>query len=181
MTRSCKGPIILYPQHWSIYLLADGSLLSSRVFCFDILAADIKPSVMIVEEAAEILEGQLVAVIPPSVQHLIMIGDHKQLKPLVHFYRLKKHHLDLSMFERLVNCDFLYKQLKFQCRMRDEFAYLLRRLKIYEDLKTNEEVITDIHTHFKTISPLASKWFSKFHNNIALSQRYLLHHSKHQQ
>ena len=34
---------------------------------------------MIVEEAAEILEAQLVAVIPPSVQHLIMIGDHEQL------------------------------------------------------------------------------------------------------
>ena len=39
---------------------------------------------MIVEEAAEILEGQLVAVIPSSVQHLIMIGDHKQLKPVVY-------------------------------------------------------------------------------------------------
>ena len=100
---------------------------------------------MIVEEAAEILEGQLVAVIPPSVQHLIMIGDHKQLKPLVNFHRLKKHHhLDLSMFERLVNCNFLYKQLVFQCRMRDEFADLLRQLNIYKELKTNEEVITDI-------------------------------------
>ena len=101
---------------------------------------------MIVEEAAEILEGQLVAVIPPSVQHLIMIGDHKQLKPLVHFHRLKKHNnLDLSMFERLVNCNLLYKQLKFQCRMRDEFANLLRRLQIYDELKTKKEVI---HMHY---------------------------------
>lgn len=103
---------------------------------------------MIVEEAAEILEGQLVAVIPPSVQHLIMIGDHKQLKPLVNFHRLKKHNLDLSMFERLINCNLPYKQLEFQCRMRDEFADLLRLLNIYKDLKTNEEVITDINTHF---------------------------------
>ena len=119
------------------------------MFSFDFLAADIKPSVMIVEEAAEILEGQLVAVIPPSVQHLIMIGDHKQLKPLVHFQKLRKrHHLDLSLFERLVDCNLPYKQLKFQCRMRDEFVELLRLLKIYKELKTNEEVITDIHTHF---------------------------------
>ena len=58
---------------------------------------------MIVEEAAEILEAQLVAVIPPSVQHLIMIGDHRQLGPVVHFNRLRKHHLDLSLFERLIN------------------------------------------------------------------------------
>ncbi|XP_078352981.1 NFX1-type zinc finger-containing protein 1-like isoform X1 [Oculina patagonica] len=106
------------------------------------LLADIKPSVMIVEEAAEILEGQLVAVIPPSVQHLIMIGDHKQLKPVVHFHRLKKHHhLDLSMFERLVNCKIPYIQLGKQCRMRDEIADLLRELKIYSSLQTNHELI----------------------------------------
>lgn len=96
---------------------------------------------MIVEEAAEILEGQLVAVIPPSVQHLIMIGDHKQLRPVVHYHRLKKHHnLDLSMFERLINCKVPYKQLGFQCRMRDEIVDLLRELKIYSSLKTNHEV-----------------------------------------
>lgn len=96
---------------------------------------------MIVEEAAEILEGQLVAVIPPSVQHLIMIGDHMQLKPMVHFLRLKKHHhLDLSMFERLVNCNLPFRQLEYQCRMRDEFVDLLRELKIYKELKTNEKV-----------------------------------------
>ena len=100
---------------------------------------------MIVEEAAEILEGQLVAVIPPSVQHLIMIGDHKQLKPVVYFQRLKKHHhLDLSMFERLVNCKLPYRQLGFQCRMRDEFVDLLRELKIYSELKTHHEVTTTI-------------------------------------
>ena len=115
-------------------------ILSSRGN-FILFAADIKPAVMIVEEAAEILEGQLVAVIPPSVQHLIMIGDHKQLRPVVHFHRLKKHHhLDLSMFERLFNCKVPHRQLGFQCRMRDEIVDLLRELKIYSSLKTNHEV-----------------------------------------
>ena len=119
------------------YLLKPLPTLKNLIF----FAADIKPAVMIVEEAAEILEGQLVAVIPPSVQHLIMIGDHKQLKPVVHYHRLRKHHhLDLSMFERLVNCKVPYKQLGFQCRMRDEIVDLLRELKIYSDLKTNVEV-----------------------------------------
>ena len=100
---------------------------------------------MIVEEAAEILEGQLVAVIPPSVQHLIMIGDHKQLSPVVHFHRLKKHHhLDVSMFERLFNCRVPHRQLGFQCRMRDEIVNLLRELNIYTDLRTNHEVMSMI-------------------------------------
>ncbi|XP_078352980.1 uncharacterized protein LOC144637775 isoform X2 [Oculina patagonica] len=108
------------------------------------LLADIRPSVMIVEEAAEILEGQLVAVIPPSVQHLIMIGDHKQLRPMVHYQRLKRrHNFDLSMFERLFNCKIPYKQLGFQCRMRDEFVDLLRQLKIYPELKTNEQLVRE--------------------------------------
>ena len=113
----------------------------SNILSLTILyTADIKPSVMIVEEAAEILEAQLVAVIPPSVQHLIMIGDHKQLKPVVHFNRLKKHHLDLSLFERLINCKLPYIQLGFQCRMRDEIVDLLRELKIYDNLQTKDEV-----------------------------------------
>ena len=95
---------------------------------------------MIVEEAAEILEAQLVAVIPPSVQHLIMIGDHRQLGPVVHFNRLRKHHLDLSLFERLINCKLPYRQLGFQCRMRDEIVDLLRELKIYDNLQTQRQV-----------------------------------------
>ena len=112
-------------------------------------AADIKPAVMIVEEAAEILEGQLVAVIPPSVQHLIMIGDHKQLRPVVHFHRLRKHHhLDVSMFERLFNCRVPHRQLGFQCRMRDEIVDLLRELKIYSSLKTNQEVMSMVKISF---------------------------------
>ncbi|CAH3130230.1 unnamed protein product [Pocillopora meandrina] len=100
------------------------------------LLEEIKPSVMIVEEAAEILEGQLVAAIPPSVQHLIMIGDHQQLKPVVQNPRLRKtNNLDVSMFERLVNCKIPFKQLEYQCRMRDDIVDLLRTLKSIRSLK----------------------------------------------
>ena len=98
---------------------------------------------MIVEEAAEILEPQLVAVIPPSVQHLIMIGDHKQLRPTVMFNRLARHHhLDVSMFERLVKCGLPHRSLDTQGRMRDELAELLRVLNIYhhDKYKTRVEV-----------------------------------------
>lgn len=97
---------------------------------------------MIVEEAAEILEGQLVAVIPPSVQHLIMIGDHKQLRPLVQSKRLKVHNkLDISMFERLSKCGVPLKQLGYQARMREELVELLQTLDIYKELKTNYQVM----------------------------------------
>ena len=47
---------------------------------------------MIVEEAAEVLEADLLAAIPLTVEHLIMIGDQKQLKPQVHHPKLRKEH-----------------------------------------------------------------------------------------
>ena len=98
------------------------------------------PCAVIVEEAAEIIEGQLVSVLPPSIQHLVMLGDQEQLKPRVNCYQLKKKRLDCSMFERLINNKMSFTQLGQQCRMRDEIADLLRELKIYDVLKTNTEV-----------------------------------------
>ena len=91
------------------------------------------------EEAAEIIEGQLLSVLPPTIQHLVMLGDQKQLKPRVN-YQLIKMNLDCSMFERLINNNLDFEQLGKQCRMRDEIANLLRSLNIYTDLKTNDEV-----------------------------------------
>ena len=121
---------------------------------------------MIVEEAAEILEAQLVAVIPPSVQHLIMIGDHKQLRPVVNFHRLKKHHnLDLSLFERLINCKLPYIQLGFQCRMRDEIVDLLRELKIYENLQTQDKVMIWFD----------HSWLRRFYGKIFYGIMYYCH------
>ncbi|CAE8600167.1 unnamed protein product [Polarella glacialis] len=54
------------------------------------LLRDVKPDVVIVEEAAEVLEPQILAVLGPWVQHLIMIGDHRQLPPPVETYMLKR-------------------------------------------------------------------------------------------
>ncbi|KAK3732599.1 hypothetical protein QZH41_016074 [Actinostola sp. cb2023] len=102
----------------------------------------IKPSVMIVEEAAEILEPQLVAIIPSSVQHLIMIGDHKQLSPQVNYDLLRrKCNLQTSMFERLIVGGLDYTQLDTQGRMSDDIANLVRELKIYTKYETRHEVV----------------------------------------
>ena len=95
---------------------------------------------MIVEEAAEILEPQLIAIIFPSVEHLILIGDHKQLKPTVTSKLVKEHHLNISLFERLINCGLPYATLGSQCRMRDELADLVCTMKIYGEYRTNEKV-----------------------------------------
>ena len=100
------------------------------------LIAQIRPEVILVEEAAEVLEPQLVALMGDWVKHLIMIGDHKQLRPAVENYTLaRNYHLDLSMMERLINNKLSYATLTMQNRMRPEFANLL--LDIYPQLQSN--------------------------------------------
>ena len=100
----------------------------------------IGPSVVIVEEAAEILEPSLLAALTPDIQHLILIGDHKQLRPQVATYELrKKYDFDVSMMERLINTKFPFKFLTKQNRMRPEFAALLH--DIYPHLENNLDLV----------------------------------------
>ena len=42
--------------------------------------------VVLVEEAAEILESNLLATLTPHVKHLVLLGDHKQLRPNVRYF-----------------------------------------------------------------------------------------------
>ena len=57
-----------------------------------------------IEEAAEILEAHLVTSLTESCKHLILIGDHQQLRPSTTVYELaKKYNLETSLFERMIN------------------------------------------------------------------------------
>lgn len=81
------------------------------------LLQKLSPRVVVVEEAAEILEPSVLACIGPKTERLIMIGDHKQLRPNVETFELtKKFNFDVSMMERLINCGFPFKALRKQNR-----------------------------------------------------------------
>ena len=104
------------------------------------LIHQIGPSVVIVEEAAEILEPGLLAALTPSIEHLILIGDHKQLSPQVDTYELRiGFQFHVSMMERLIESKFEYKTLTKQNRMRPEFSALLR--DIYPNLEDNRSLV----------------------------------------
>lgn len=49
----------------------------------------VKPTVLVCEEAAEVLEGHMLAALVPSIQHAVLIGDHHQLRPKVETYALE--------------------------------------------------------------------------------------------
>jgi hypothetical protein len=111
---------------------------------FQELIRSIGPKIIVCEEAGEVLEAHILSALTPSTQHLILIGDHNQLRPNVATYSLsmdsqpgKNYQLDKSLFERLVNGDNAVKiekaQLLTQRRMRKEVSDLIRNT-IYEDL-----------------------------------------------
>ena len=99
----------------------------------------IKPKIVIVEEAAEVLEAHVLTALSKDTQHLILIGDHKQLKPNPTVYKLaREYNLELSMFERMINNGMDCRMLNIQHRMRPEIAKLLRH--VYKGLQNHETV-----------------------------------------
>ncbi|ORC90280.1 putative NFX1-type zinc finger-containing protein 1-like [Trypanosoma theileri] len=68
------------------------------------LLRSLRPSVLVVEEAAEVLESQLLACMTDSLQQVVLIGDHYQLQPKVETFLYEKvNKLNMSLFERLAS------------------------------------------------------------------------------
>ncbi|XP_015210459.1 NFX1-type zinc finger-containing protein 1-like isoform X2 [Lepisosteus oculatus] len=101
---------------------------------------DIKPKIVIVEEAAEVLEAHIVTTLTPACEHLILIGDHQQLRPSATVYELATNfNLEVSLFERLIRMDVPFVRLDYQHRMRPEIAQLLTP-HIYDKLENHMSV-----------------------------------------
>lgn len=80
----------------------------------------------VVEEAAEVLEAHIVTALCKECDHLILIGDHMQLRPSPAVYELsKKFNLEISLFERMIDNQLEFHQLKQQHRMRPCISSLL--------------------------------------------------------
>ncbi|KAK4872847.1 hypothetical protein RN001_014876 [Aquatica leii] len=90
------------------------------------LIRDLKSPIVIVEEAAEVLESHVVVSLTSHCKHLILIGDHQQLRPSTSNYYIERHfNLGISLFERMVRNNMHCHVLGVQHRMRPEFANLI--------------------------------------------------------
>ena len=109
------------------------------------LVASLCPRIVMIEEAAESLEGPIITACFPTVQHLILVGDHQQLRPHCNSMELEKppFYLGISMFERLVDNGIGFDRLKVQWRMRPEIRQLLT--PIYHDLEDHASVMSKPH------------------------------------
>jgi len=107
------------------------------------LLAALQPKVVLIEEAAETLEAPVTVACLPSLEHLILVGDHKQLRPHCH---VKAHEdepffLNVSLFERLVNNSVEYNTLAKQRRMIPEIRRIL--FPIYGELIQDHASVHD--------------------------------------
>ena len=95
----------------------------------------IGPKIVIIEEAAEVMEAHIITSLSRDTKHAILIGDHKQLRPKATVYELaQKYNLEISLFERMVMNSLDCKRLCIQHRMRPEIAALTKRFYDHEIL-----------------------------------------------
>ncbi|KAF2868659.1 AAA domain-containing protein [Massariosphaeria phaeospora] len=93
----------------------------------------VSPGIILVEEAGEILESHVLTAMTPTTKQLVLIGEHKQLRPKVNNYALTMekgdgYNLNQSLFERLVVAGVPHTTLTRQHRMRPEISSLVRNL-----------------------------------------------------
>lgn len=98
-----------------------------------------EPDIVLVEEAGEILEAHVITSLGPSVKQLILIGDHKQLRPKINSYNLSVEKgegfdLNVSLFERLIRQGHHFTTLQEQHRSHPDISQF-SRLLAYEELK----------------------------------------------
>ena len=107
--------------------------------------------VVVCEEAGEVLEAHSLTTLLPSIEHAILIGDHRQLRPKIQNWDLnsenprgEQYSLDVSLFERLVeppieSSRLPYSTLETQRRMDPSISQLIRNT-LYPNLKDSEAV-----------------------------------------
>lgn len=120
------------------------------------LLRSLPSKVLLIEEAAEVLEAHTITALLPSIEHAILIGDHLQLRAQISSYELSmeseqgtRYGLDESLFERLANekygpagAKMPIARLNVQRRMHPSISSLVRNT-LYPDLEDHE----DTHSH----------------------------------
>ncbi|KAK9506287.1 hypothetical protein O3M35_008250 [Rhynocoris fuscipes] len=117
-----------------------GATTTAAARCHRLLT-ELKPKIVILEEAAEVLEAHAVVSLSKHCQHVILIGDHKQLRPSPYSYRLAENfHLNVSLFERMIRNNLYAPVLTLQHRMRPEISALITP-SIYKKLDNHFTVL----------------------------------------
>lgn len=109
------------------------------------LLAGMEPRVLLVEEAAQVCEPSLTSALLPSLEQVILVGDHQQLRPSVDDAHVAAapYNLRISLFERLVGIGVPYTTLRIQRRMIPALREVVQQF--YPSLEDHETVLSPTH------------------------------------
>ncbi|KAI1914222.1 hypothetical protein LOZ65_005668 [Ophidiomyces ophidiicola] len=146
----------------------------------------VRCKVVICEEAGEVLEAHMISALLPTVEHLIQIGDHEQLRPQINnFIGLSMeskqgvlYQLDRSQFERLSvgepgRLRMPVAQLNVQRRMRPEISKLIRET-IYPKLDDHPST-----TNLPDVVGMRKNVFWLDHGHFEEGRHSEMHHKSH--
>ncbi|XP_047487944.1 NFX1-type zinc finger-containing protein 1-like isoform X1 [Penaeus chinensis] len=134
--QKCKNELSLYAMKQAsvVGMTTTAAARNAQVL------KDLAPSIVIIEEAAEVLESHVVTSLTTQCKHVIQIGDHQQLRPSATVHELAtKYELEISLFERMIRNGLPFATLEFQHRMRPSISTLLVP-SIYPALKDSPSV-----------------------------------------
>ncbi|XP_017084019.1 NFX1-type zinc finger-containing protein 1 isoform X2 [Drosophila eugracilis] len=123
---------------FQFFLAKDKDLLAMTTTCaarLNFLFRLLQSKCVIFEEAAEIQEAHIVACLTPHTEHVILVGDHKQLQPITGSSKVPQ----VSLFERLIVAGLPFSFLNLQYRMRPCISKLLVP-SIYNELQCSDSV-----------------------------------------
>ena len=88
----------------------------------------VAPKIVVIEEAAEVLEAHIITSLSHNTKHTILIGDHKQLRPKATVYELAQKY-NLEVFYCIGN----FGPLKSQCKLWKEICSDLKAKDVLAD------------------------------------------------
>ncbi|GAB7357601.1 hypothetical protein MBLNU459_g0105t2 [Dothideomycetes sp. NU459] len=128
------------------------------------LISALRPRAVLVEEAGEALEAHQIILCVPSVEQLILVGDHQQLRPRCQKLEHERSGYGVSLMERLVLNDIDFKRLDVQRRMVPEISRLIQ--PIYGDtLKDHPSLLGENRHESRPDIPGMSSYSSGFINH----------------
>lgn len=125
-----KIDLILKPQVLEEHILSECPVVAATISSCMLQVNRLKKlntKTIIIEEAAKVLETEMLSFIKIDPERIVLIGDHEQLKPLVKCDDVRINgRFNISFFERMQNIGIQPIQLTSQGRARKEIADLYR-------------------------------------------------------
>ena len=124
-------------------------------------------SYVLIDEAAQALEPEIILPLIHQAQSVVLIGDDKQLGPVIHSEKAKHEGLDLSLFQRI---HALYQGKPFITLLNEQYRmceklYELPNKEFYGNkMKTNKRILPDENI-MKNL-PFPKKDFPSFFYNV---------------